>query len=184
MLIQPASRRLSTDLRGTGCDLASDRHEVLPHCDTHATKRLRQWLCRRPEGEVREIPVLPGRGAVGGLRPDTPERAEAQLRVSEGMISNESRVREIRTLGSTSGERKRGQGGDWGTGTAAKVVGNSYTLDKRASPHLDRGSRRSNRGLRVASSQDAVSVSDALAFDAPLQRSSARGGPVRGLPEA
>ena len=64
------------------------------------------------QGEVREIRALPGREAAGGLRLDTPEGAEAQLRVSEGMISNESRVREIRTLGSMSGERKRGQGGE------------------------------------------------------------------------
>ena len=64
------------------------------------------------QGEVREIRALPGREAVGGLRLGTPECAEAQLRVSEGIISNESRVREIRTLGSTSGERKRGQGGE------------------------------------------------------------------------
>ena len=49
--------------------------------------------------------ALPGRGAVGGLWLGTPEGAEAQLRVSDSMISNESRVREIRTLGSTSGER-------------------------------------------------------------------------------
>ena len=64
------------------------------------------------QGEVREIRALPGREAVGGLRLGPPEGAEAQLRVSEGMISNESRVREIRTLGSMSGERKRSQGGD------------------------------------------------------------------------
>ena len=49
---------------------------------------------------------------MAGLRLETTESAEAQLLVSEGMISNESRVREIRTLGSISGERKRGQGGD------------------------------------------------------------------------
>ena len=49
---------------------------------------------------------------MGGLRLGKPEGAEAQFLVSEGMISNESRVREIRTLGSMSGERKRGQGGD------------------------------------------------------------------------
>ena len=36
----------------------------------------------------------------------------ARLRVCERMISNESPVREIRMLGSMSGERKRGQGGD------------------------------------------------------------------------
>ena len=57
------------------------------------------------QGEVREIGALPGREAVGELRPGTPEGAEAQLRVSEGMISNESQVREICTLGSMSGER-------------------------------------------------------------------------------
>ena len=64
------------------------------------------------QGEVREIRALPGREVVGGLRLGTPECAEAQLRVSEGMISNESRVRKIRTLGSMSGERKRVQGGE------------------------------------------------------------------------
>ena len=79
--------------------------------DAHMTKRLRQWLCRKHKVESGKY-VRPGRGAVGGLRPDTPEWAGARLPVSEGMISNESRVREIRTLGSTSGERKRGQGED------------------------------------------------------------------------
>ena len=47
------------------------------------------------------------------------------------MISNESPVRENRTLGSMSGERKRGQGGDGGTGPKAKAVGNSYSLHPR-----------------------------------------------------
>ena len=64
------------------------------------------------QGEGRERRALPGRGAVAGLRLGRPEGAAAQLRVSEGMISNESRMREIRTLGSMSGERKRGQGGE------------------------------------------------------------------------
>ena len=64
------------------------------------------------QGEVREIRALPGREAVAGLRLGTPEGAEAQLRVSEGVISNESPMRRIRTLGSVSGERKRGQRGD------------------------------------------------------------------------
>ena len=57
-----------------------------------------------------------------GLRLGTSEGADAKLRESEGMISNESRVREIRTLGSLSGERNRGQGGDRGTGTGARAA--------------------------------------------------------------
>ena len=58
------------------------------------------------------VRALPGREAVARLWLGTPEDAQAQLRVSEGMVSNESRVREVRTLGSMSGERKRGQGGE------------------------------------------------------------------------
>ena len=73
--------------------------------DAHATKRLRQRLCRKHKVEYGGVRALPGREAVAGLRLGTPEGAEAQLRVSEGMVSNESRVREIRTLGSMSGER-------------------------------------------------------------------------------
>ena len=80
--------------------------------DAHATKRLRQWLCRKHKVKYGGVRALPGREAVAGQRLGTPACAEAQLRVSEGMISNESRVREIRTLGSMSGERKRGQGGE------------------------------------------------------------------------
>ena len=41
--------------------------------------------------EVGEGRALPGRQAVAELRFGTPEGAEAQLPVSEGMISNESR---------------------------------------------------------------------------------------------
>lgn len=52
-----------------------------------------------------------------------PERWKAQLRVGESMISNESPVREIRTLGSIRVEGKRGQGGDLGNGTLAKAAG-------------------------------------------------------------
>ena len=48
--------------------------------------------------------AVAGLEAVAELRLGTPEGAEAQFRVSEGMISNESRMREIRTLGSMSGE--------------------------------------------------------------------------------
>ena len=83
------------------------------------------------QGGVWEMRALPGRVAVGGLRLGTPEGAEAQLRVSAGMISSERRVRKIRTLGSTSGERKRGQGGDCGTGTVARPIGEIYSLHPR-----------------------------------------------------
>ena len=75
------------------------------------------------QGGVREVRALPRRGAVGELRPDTPECPAAQLRVSEGMISNESRVREIGTLGWTSGERKRGRSRVRGTGGMALDAG-------------------------------------------------------------
>ena len=58
----------------------------------------------------------PGRRALAGHQPRdcgrNAGRWQAQLRVGESMISSESPVREIRTLGSMSGERKRGQGGD------------------------------------------------------------------------
>lgn len=58
-----------------------------------------------------------------GLRLHTAKCAEASLPVNEGMTSNESRVREFRTLGSKSGERKRGQDGDRGAGIGARAVG-------------------------------------------------------------
>ena len=47
------------------------------------------------QGEVGGRRALPGREAVAGLRFGTPAGAEAQLRVSEGSISNESRVRKL-----------------------------------------------------------------------------------------
>ena len=69
----------------------------------------------------------PGRRALAGRQPHdggrNAGRRQAQLRVGESMISSESPVREIRTLGSMSGERKRGQGGEWGTGMMAKAAG-------------------------------------------------------------
>ena len=51
-----------------------------------------------------------------------------QLRVGESMLSNESPVRKIRTLGSMHGEVKRGQAGDRGTGSMAKAAGISLPL--------------------------------------------------------
>ena len=65
---------------------------------------------------------IPRGGAVDGLRLYTPECAEAQVRVTGGMSLNESRVREIRTLGLKSGVRKRSQGGDRRTGTGAMAA--------------------------------------------------------------
>ena len=100
-----------------------------------------RWWRRRSRSQAAAPPALPeaqcevggvralsAREAVARLRLGTPESAEAQLLVSEGMISNESRVREIRTLGSMSGERKRCQRADRGTGTVAKAVGNRESL--------------------------------------------------------
>lgn len=59
------------------------------------------------QGTVRKTSALPEGEAVGGLRLGTPEGAEAQRRVREGMIGKWSRVRDICRLGLTSGERKR-----------------------------------------------------------------------------
>ena len=93
--------------------------------DTHATKRPCQRLCRKPEGGHREVRALSGRVPMERLGTHAPDSADTQLRVGEGIISNESRAREIRTLGSTSGERKRGQGGGRVTGTVAKAIGST-----------------------------------------------------------
>ena len=67
-----------------------------------------------------------------------PEGAYGQLGVGEGMISHESPVLENRTLGSMSGERKRGQGGECGTGTMAKAAGKlQLPLSSTSAPLLD-----------------------------------------------
>ena len=62
-------------------------------------------------------------------------RRRARLRVGASTISNKAPARENRALGSTSGERELGQGGDRGSSAAAKAVGNrcAPSLDKRAS---------------------------------------------------
>ena len=46
-----------------------------------------------------------------------------ELRVSEGTVSNESRMQRIRMLAPTSGEGERNQGGGLGTSIVAKAVG-------------------------------------------------------------
>ena len=63
-------------------------------------------------GEVGEGRALPGWTTVVGHGRERQRVRPGQLPVGEGMISDESSVRENRTLGSRSGERKRGQGGD------------------------------------------------------------------------
>lgn len=61
-------------------------------------------------GGVREDVRLPGGRSQSGRERWT--RRTAEFCVGEWMISNESPVWEIRTLGSMTGKRKRGQGGD------------------------------------------------------------------------
>lgn len=56
------------------------------------------------EGAYGEIPALPGRAPTA--------RHGAHASGGADVISNDSPVREKRTLDSMSGERKRGQGGD------------------------------------------------------------------------
>ena len=77
----------------------------------------------------------PGRRALAGSLPQgcgrDVRRPQVQLRVAEIMLSNESPVRKVRTLGSMHGERKRGQGGDRGTGTMAKAARISLPLRPR-----------------------------------------------------
>ena len=51
------------------------------------------------------------------------------------MLSNDTSAPKIRTEGSMSGERKRGQVDDFGTGTMAKAGGNRYSGHPRQ-PHL------------------------------------------------
>ena len=98
--------------------------------DAHSSKRLRGWLCRKRKVKSGGR-TLPCKQAVAGRRFGTPEGADSQLCGGESMISNESPVWKVRTLGSMSRERKRGQGGDRGTGTVAKAVGNCYSLHPR-----------------------------------------------------
>ena len=103
----------------------------------HATKRLRQWLCRKHEVKAGKYAPF-GRVPVAVHGPHVPERAVGQLRVGEGLISNESRVREVRTLSSMNGERNVVK-----VETEAPALwrkppetATPSTLDERAAPRL------------------------------------------------
>ena len=90
--------------------------------------------------EVGGLRALPERESAAGLRLGTTECAEAQFRGSERIVLNESRVREIRTLGSTSGEETRVKVQTeapalWRTPSATATPS---TLDKCASPRFRR----------------------------------------------
>ena len=80
--------------------------------DAHATKRLRQWLCRKHKVKSGKNVRYPDERLWQDMGLTRLKGRTASFAWAKGMISNESRVREIRTLGSMSGERKRGQGGD------------------------------------------------------------------------
>ena len=91
--------------------------------DRHATRRLRQWFRRKLKVHpVERLRALLRRMAAADLRLDASWVNDQRPSVGEGMIPDESRMREIRTSGSTSGgvetdrmgaglstKRKRGQ---------------------------------------------------------------------------
>ena len=77
-----------------------------------ASKRLRRWLCRKHKVKTGKYVRYPDERLWQSMGLTRLKRRTASFAWAKGMISNESRVREIRTLGSMSGERKRGQGGD------------------------------------------------------------------------
>ena len=80
--------------------------------DAHATKRLRQWLCRKHKVKSGKYVRYPDERLWQDMGLTRLKGRTASFAWAKGMISNESRVREIRTLGSMSGKRKRGQSGE------------------------------------------------------------------------
>ena len=80
--------------------------------DQHTTRRLRQWLCRKHKARSGKYVRFLERATPGGVRAHEPCAANSESSVGEGMISSESRMREIRTSGSMSGDWKRSHGGE------------------------------------------------------------------------
>ena len=74
----------------------------------HTGKRLRQWLGRKHKTRAGRFVRYSGREAVRRLQPPASHAANRGLSEREGMISSESRMREIRTSGLMSGGLETG----------------------------------------------------------------------------
>ena len=85
-------------------------HPAYAAIDQHATRRLRQWFCRKHKVRSGSYVRFPDERLWQEVRAHPPCSACGELSVGEGMISSESRMREIRTSGSMSGDWKRSHG--------------------------------------------------------------------------
>ena len=93
----------------------------------------------KAQDEVRELRAYPGRQAAARLWPDMSYAADPGPFEREGMISSESRMREIRTSGLMSGGEETWLRLRLRRRYRAKAAGNSYSLVPtagRASPRL------------------------------------------------
>ena len=103
----------------------------------HTGKRLRQWLGRKHKTRAGRIRAILRREAVRRLQPPASHAANRGLSEREGMISSESRMREIRTSGLMSGgletgPRRRTEARSESNGTA------TVPYSHRVSPRLYR----------------------------------------------